>query len=166
MECFLQKLIPKFLKEVGMDYQFCPIIRKLIEAKEASGLSFEELGKALGRDKVWVAALLYRQAVASREEAEKLRELLKLDDECVAALQKIPMRGAETPTIPSDPLIYRFYEIMRVYGPAIKAVINEMFGDGIMSAIDFSIDIKKEEDPKGPRVVVTFNGKFLPFKKW
>ncbi len=149
-----------------MEYKFCPIIRKLLQAKEKSGLTYEEIGKALGRDKVWVAALLYRQAVASKEEAEKLKELLNLDEECYRALQKIPMRGAETDTIPSDPLIYRFYEIVRVYGPAIKSVINEMFGDGIMSAIDFSIDIKKEEDPKGDRVVVTFNGKFLPFKKW
>lgn len=149
-----------------MNYYFCPVIRKLIAAKEARGLSFEEIGKALDRDKVWVAALLYRQATASEQEADKLKELLELDDECYAAIQKPPMRGAETPSIPSDPLIYRLYEIMRVYGPAIKAVVNEMFGDGIMSAIDFMIDIKKQEDPNGDRVVITFNGKYLPYKKW
>ncbi len=146
--------------------KFCSIVRKLLKAKEDSGLSFEELGKAIGRDKVWVAALLYRQAVASKEEADKLKELLNLDEESYKAIQKIPLRGWETETVPSDPVIYRFYEIMRVYGPAIKAVINETFGDGIMSAIDFSIDIKKQEDPNGDRVVITFNGKFLPFKKW
>ncbi|AEH44926.1 cyanate lyase [Thermodesulfatator indicus DSM 15286] len=146
--------------------KFCSIVRKLLKAKEDSGLSFEELGRAIGRDKVWVAALLYRQAVASKEEADKLKELLNLDEESYKAIQKIPLRGWETETVPSDPVIYRFYEIMRVYGPAIKAVINETFGDGIMSAIDFSIDIKKQEDPNGDRVVITFNGKFLPFKKW
>jgi cyanate lyase len=149
-----------------MDYIFCPIIRTLIAAKEKRGLSFQEIAKAIGRSPVWTAALLYRQAVASKEEADKLKELLDLDDECYDALQKPPMRGEISPTIPADPLIYRFYEIIRVYGPAIKAVINEMFGDGIMSAIDFTIDIQKQTDEKGDRVVVVFNGKFLPFKKW
>ncbi len=149
-----------------MEVTFCEIVRKLVKAKEESGLTFEEIGKAIGRHPVWVAALLYRQAVASKEEADKLKELLNLDEECYKALQKVPMRGREVETVPSDPTLYRFYEIIKVYGPAIKAVIHEMFGDGIMSAIDFTIDIKKKEDPKGDRVIIVFDGKFLPYKKW
>jgi cyanate lyase len=68
--------------------------------------------------------------------------------------------------VPTDPLIYRFYEIMQVYGMPLKTIIHEKFGDGIMSAIDFTLDVEKEESPKGDRVVVTMNGKFLPFTKW
>jgi cyanate lyase len=77
-----------------------------------------------------------------------------------------PLKGSLEPTIPTDPLIYRFYEIMQVYGMPIKAVIHEKFGDGIMSAIDFSLEIEKVEDPKGDRVQVIMCGKFLPYKKW
>ena len=83
-----------------------------------------------------------------------------------AALQEMPTKGSVGQTVPVDPLIYRFYEITQVYGTTIKAVIHEMFGDGILSAIDFTLDIQKEADPKGDRVVVTMNGKFLPYKKW
>ena len=83
-----------------------------------------------------------------------------------AALQEIPLKGSLDQTVPTDPLIYRFHEIMQVYGTSMKAVIHELFGDGIMSAIDFEIDIRKEEDPKGDRVVVEYSGKFLPYRKW
>jgi cyanate lyase len=82
------------------------------------------------------------------------------------ALQEMPMKGSLDRAVPVDPLIYRFHEITQVYGTTMKALIHEMFGDGIMSAIDFEMDIQKVEDPKGDRVVVTYNGKFLPYKKW
>ncbi len=142
------------------------VIEKLFEAKEKKSLTFEQIAKELDRNPVWVAALFYRQATASKEEAEKLKELLDLDENIVKELTKPPYRGKILEDIPRDPTIYRLYEIIQVYGIAIKEIIHEMFGDGIMSAIDFTIDIKKQEDPKGDRVIITFNGKFLPYKKW
>lgn len=92
--------------------------------------------------------------------------MLGLGTDVAAALQEFPTKGAVGMTVPVDPLIYRFHEITQVYGTTIKAVIHEMFGDGIMSAIDFEMDIQRKEDPKGDRVVITMNGKFLPYKKW
>ena len=121
---------------------------------------------AIGLDEVWVASLFYGQATASKEEAEKLAGLLSLDAETTAALQEYPTKGSLEPVIPTDPLIYRFYEIMQVYGMPLKDVIQEHFGDGIMSAIDFTIDVDKVEDPKGDRVKIVMCGKFLPYKKW
>ena len=114
----------------------------------------------------WVTAALLGQATMSADEANATARVLGLDPEVAEALQEMPMKGALDRAVPVDPLIYRFHEITQVYGTTIKALIHEMFGDGIMSAIDFEMDIQKVEDPKGDRVVVTYNGKFLPYKKW
>ncbi len=141
------------------------LTQHLLRAKQSKKLSFADLETLLGRDEVWIAALFYRQASASAEEAEKLAQALGLDAETAAELTKFPVKGSDT-IVPTDPLVYRFYEIMQVYGMPIKEVIHEKFGDGIMSAIDFTLDIEKEEDPKGDRVKVTMSGKFLPYKKW
>jgi len=141
------------------------ISKKMLEAKQAKGLSFADLGKMVGRDEVWVAALLYGQARADDEEAKKLISALGLGADAVDALTEFPSKGLG-PVVPTDPLIYRFYEIMQVYGVPMKAVIHEKFGDGIMSAIDFSLHIDREADPKGDRVKVTMSGKFLPYKKF
>ncbi|MFN6484139.1 MULTISPECIES: cyanase [unclassified Nostoc] len=141
------------------------ITQKLLAAKEEKKLSFADLEKVLGRDEVWIAALFYRQASASEEEAKLLVEALGLDTSYVKELTGYPVKGLG-PVVPTDPLIYRFYEIMQVYGFPIKEVIQEKFGDGIMSAIDFTLDIEKEEDPKGDRVKIIMSGKFLPYKKW
>ena len=141
------------------------VTEKLFAAKRKKGLSFAKLEKALGRDEVWIAALFYRQAQASAEEAKKLVSALGLGPEVAEALTEFPCKGLG-PVVPTDPLIYRFYEIMQVYGMPLKAVIHEKFGDGIMSAIDFTLEVDKEEDPKGDRVKVTMSGKFLPYKKW
>ncbi|PLZ98493.1 cyanase [Fischerella thermalis CCMEE 5198] len=141
------------------------ITQKLLVAKKDKGLSFTDLEKILGRDEVWIAAVIYRQASASEEEAKLLVEALGLDESDVEELTEYPFKGLG-PVVPTDPLIYRFYEIMQVYGMPIKAVIHEKFGDGIMSAIDFTLDIEKEEDPKGDRIKVIMSGKFLPYKKW
>jgi cyanate lyase len=138
----------------------------LMTAKQAKGLTFEQIGKALGHDKTWVATMMLGQASASIEEAQKLCEILGLDKSLAPKLTLYREKGALPTTIPTDPLIYRLYELIIVHGPAMKAVINEQFGDGIMSAIDFTMDIKRVEDPKGDRVVMTLNGKFLPYKKW
>jgi cyanate lyase len=141
------------------------ITERFLAAKNSKGLSFADLEKILGRDEVWIAAVLYRQASTSLEEAKKLVSVLGLDPSMGEALTQFPMKGLG-PTVPTDPLIYRFYEIMQVYGMPLKAVIQEKFGDGIMSAIDFTMHVEKEEDPKGDRVNIFMSGKFLPYKKW
>jgi cyanate lyase len=138
----------------------------ILEAKQRKGLTFEAIARAVGRHKVWVTSALLGQSTMSAEEAQRAVATLGLGPEVAAALQEMPTKGAVGMTVPVDPLIYRFHEITQVYGTTLKAIIHEMFGDGIMSAIDFTLDVRKEEDPKGDRVVVTMNGKFLPYKKW
>jgi cyanate lyase len=139
---------------------------KILEARLQKGLTFQAIAQAVGRHPVWVTAALLGQAPMSAEEAGQAVSILGLGPDVATALQQIPSKGALDTEIPVDPLIYRFYEIVQVYGTTIKALIHEMFGDGIMSAIDFDMDIKKKEDPEGDRVVVTMSGKFLPYKKW
>jgi cyanate lyase len=141
------------------------VTEKLFAAKRKQGLSFAALGEAIGRDEVWVAALFHGQARASDKEAYKLASALGLEPGVTEALTDFPTKGLG-PVVPTDPLIYRLYEIMQVYGMPLKSVIHEKFGDGIMSAIDFTLHVDKEEDPKGDRVKVTMSGKFLPYKKW
>ncbi|MFK7894743.1 MAG: cyanase [Myxococcota bacterium] len=138
----------------------------ILAAKQSKGLTYSDLGEATGCDKVFIAAAIEGQASVTSDVASKLTEALSLDDSVATALESFPMKGCLEDAVPVDPLIYRFHEITHVYGTAMKAVIHEMFGDGIMSAIDFEIDIKRLEDPKGDRVVVTYNGKFLPYRKW
>jgi cyanate lyase len=139
---------------------------RILAAKAAKSLTFTAIAAAVGRHPVWTTSALLGQATMTAEEARKAGALLGLDDDVVKALQVIPTKGSVGMEVPVDPLIYRFHEITQVYGTTIKALIHEMFGDGIMSAIDFTMDIQKKEDPKGDRVVVTFDGKFLPYKKW
>ncbi len=141
------------------------ITEKIFVAKKEKGLSFADLGKIMDRDEVWIASLFYRQASASRDEANKLLSALDLSPDITEELMDCPTKGLG-PLVPTDPLIYRFYEIMQIYGMPLKAVIHEKFGDGIMSAIDFTMNVDKEEDPKGDRVKITMSGKFLPYKKW
>jgi len=140
----------------------------LIEAKDEKGMTFAQLGDLLGRSEMWTAALMFGQAQATDQEADKVIEALGLEEDKEAFkyfLTSFPSKGLG-PVVPTDPLIYRLYEIMQVYGFPFKAVVHEKFGDGIMSAIDFSMDVEKEEDPKGDRVKVTMSGKFLPYKIW
>tara|TARA_A200000159_G_C7283743_1_gene322623 strand:- start:31 stop:474 length:444 start_codon:yes stop_codon:yes gene_type:complete len=142
------------------------LTKLLLKAKKEKNLSFEDLGNLINRDEVWVASLFYGQATASEEEANSLIAALDLASDLKEDLSTPPVKGCLDPVIPTDPLIYRFYEIMQVYGLPMKDVIQEKFGDGIMSAIDFSIEVDKVEDPKGDRVLVKMCGKFLPYKKW
>jgi cyanate lyase len=141
------------------------ITQTLLAAKQAKGLSFADLEALLKCDEVWIASLFYGQSCATPEAATKLLAALGLSADLASQLTAFPTKGLG-PVVPTDPLIYRFYEIMQVYGMAMKDVIQEKFGDGIMSAIDFTLDIEKVEDPKGDRVKVIMNGKFLPYKKW
>ena len=138
----------------------------LLNAKKEKGLTFADIGNLLGLDEVWVASLFYGQSTASDEESDKLLTTLGLGKELKEILTTPPVKGSLDPVVPTDPLIYRFYEIMQVYGMPMKDVIQEKFGDGIMSAIDFTINVDKVEDPKGDRVKVSMCGKFLPYKKW
>jgi cyanate lyase len=140
-------------------------VKILFEAKEEKGLTFSELGKRINRDELWVAALFYGQASASEAEAKTLLSALDLPTDLGAILTTFPSKGLGS-VVPTDPLIYRFYEIMQVYGYPLKSIIHEKFGDGIMSAIDFTMHVDKEQDPKGDRVKITLSGKFLPYKKW
>ncbi len=140
--------------------------QKILEAKLERGLTFEAIAHEIGRSKVWATSALLGQASMSAEEAERATAVLGLGPDVVLALQQFPMKGSLSEPVPVDPLIYRFHEINQVYGTTIKALIHEMFGDGIMSAIDFEMTIEKIEDPKGDRVKVTYNGKFLPYRKW
>jgi cyanate lyase len=148
-----------------------PLASSLLAAKRRAGLSFADLGARLGVDEVWLASLIHGQATASAEEARTLLAVLGLESapEAPALLEQLttyPIKGALDPVVPTDPLLYRFHEILQVYGLPLKDVIQEKFGDGIMSAIDFTLTVAKVEDPKGDRVVVTMNGKFLPYRKW
>ena len=143
-----------------------PLSSTLLAAKQRLGLTFATLGCQMERDEVWVAALFYGQATASAEQAAILLGALELDAGLASQLTTYPLKGALDPVIPTDPLLYRFYEILQVYGLPLKDVIQEKFGDGIMSAIDFTLRVDKVEDPKGERVKVTMNGKFLPYRAW
>jgi len=138
----------------------------IVQAKKSQGLTWEQIAREIGSHKVWVTSALLGQNSMNSDDAEKVVKILGLDSNVAAALMEFPMKGALDHAVPVDPLIYRLHEITQVYGTTIKEIIHEMFGDGIMSAIDFEIDIQKMIDPKGDRVVVTYNGKFLPYRKW
>ncbi|CAN5635524.1 MAG: cyanase [Rubrobacter sp.] len=136
----------------------------ILEAKKEKGLTFEAIARKVGRHKVWTTAALMGQHPMGEEEAETVADLLGLDAEVSKALQEIPTRGSLDSDVPTDPTIYRIHEITQVYGTTIKALINEEFGDGIMSAINFNMDIEMVENPEGDRVRITYEGKFLPYQ--
>jgi cyanate lyase len=137
----------------------------IIEAKLRKTLSWESLSAEVGLDPVFVTSACLGMNSLKKEAAETLCKMLDLPDSIVTQLQQCPNKQWEQ-TVPTDPLVYRLYEIVGVYGGTIKELIHEKFGDGIMSAIDFSMNIEKEENPAGDRVKVTMNGKFLPYKSW
>jgi cyanate lyase len=145
---------------------FSDTTRTLLNAKAAKKLTFAELADVVGCAPVFLAAVCYGQASASPEQAVKLLDALGLEHSLESHLTAFPVKGGLMPPVPIDPLLYRFYEILQVYGLPLKDVIQEMFGDGIMSAIDFTLRVEKEADPKGDRVKITMSGKFLPYKKW
>ena len=142
------------------------VTEMILSAKRNKGLKWEAIAKKIGHSKEWVTAALLGQMAMSKVDAEKAGKLFGLDKEAVLILQEVPYKGSLPTAVPTDPLIYRWYEIVSVYGATIKALIHEEFGDGIMSAIDFSMDIKREPDPKGDRVNVVLSGKFLPYKTY
>ena len=138
----------------------------ILAAKRKQGLKWEQLAAALNLSKEWVTAALLGQMTLTAVQAETIGALLELPAEAVALLQEVPYKGSLPSAVPTDPLIYRFYELISVYGTTFKALIHEEFGDGIMSAIDFSMDLQREPDPKGDRVKIVMSGKFLPYKTY
>ena len=137
----------------------------IMVAKAQCGLGWEDIAEKVGLAPVFLTSACLGMNSLKPETAQKLCEVLSLSAEVGAALQEFPRKQWDQ-AVPTDPLIYRFYEIVGVYGDTIKEIIHEKFGDGIMSAIDYSMHIDKEENPAGDRVVVTMNGKFLPYKSW
>jgi cyanate lyase len=138
----------------------------IITQKLAKGIKWEDIANAVGQSKEWTTAGCMGQMTFSAEEAAAIGKLLDLPEAAVVQLQVVPYKGSLPSAVPTDPLIYRFYELIQVYGTTIKSLIHEEFGDGIMSAIDFSMDIQRVEDPKGDRVNIVLNGKFLPYKRY
>lgn len=137
----------------------------IITAKTQSDLSWEAIAAQVGLAPVFITSACLGMNSLKAEPADKLCQVLDLPAEVSTALQAFPHKSWDK-TIPTDPVIYRLYEVVGVYGDTIKALIHEKFGDGIMSAIDFSMHIDKEENPAGDRVKITMNGKFLPYKSW
>ncbi|GGB31320.1 cyanate hydratase [Tistrella bauzanensis] len=137
----------------------------ILAAKAAKGLSWEAIAEAVGMSPVWTTSAALGMNSMSPATAEALVAVLDLPAAVVPALVAFPTKVWDQ-TVPTDPAIYRLYEIVGVYGPTLKEVIQEKFGDGIMSAIDFTMEVEKVEDPKGDRVKVTMIGKFLPYKAW
>lgn len=148
-----------------------PMIREdvtdlIYSAKIQKGLKWASVAKKLKLSKEWTTAACLGQMTLTAEQAETIGKVFDLPPEAIALLQVVPYKGSLRTSVPTDPLIYRWYEIVNVYGTTIKELIHEEFGDGIMSAIDFSMDIKREPDPKGDRVNVVLSGKFLPYKSY
>jgi cyanate lyase len=139
------------------------ITEQIVAARLAKGLTWQQLADAVDRPVVWTTSALLGQHPIPSELGRKLAEMLGLDEAVVPVLAAVPMRGGLPTAVPTDPTIYRFYEALQVYGGAIKELIHEQFGDGIMSAINFSVTMDKKPHPAGDRVVVTFDGKFLPY---
>ncbi|KJS40084.1 MAG: cyanate hydratase [Rhodospirillaceae bacterium BRH_c57] len=142
------------------------VTEKIVAAKLAKNLTWAEVAEKIGNSKEWTTCALLGQMQMTEAEAATAGEIFGLTAEEAKWLTTCPYRGALGQAVPTDALLYRFYELLQVYGPTMKALIEEQFGDGIMSAIDFSMDIGKQEDPKGDRVLVTLNGKFLPYKRY
>ena len=138
----------------------------IVTQKVKKKLTWTQLATVVGHSKEWSTAALLGQMTLTEAQAKAVGAALDLPEEAVTQLQVVPYKGSLPTAVPTDPLIYRFYELISVYGTTFKELIHEEFGDGIMSAIDFSMDIVREPDPKGDRVNVTLSGKFLPYKTY
>jgi cyanate lyase len=142
------------------------VTEMVIEARLKKGLSWTKIAQAIGQSKEWTTAALLGQMQMSKAQAQAAGKLLGLPPYAVLLLQQVPYKGSLPTAVPTDPLIYRFYELVNVYGTTIKELIHEEFGDGIMSAIDFKMDLKREADPNGDRVHIVMSGKYLQYKTY
>lgn len=142
------------------------VTEMIVTAKINKGLKWCDIAAEIGLSKEWTTAALLGQMTLTKTQADIVGKTLDLPPEAISLLQVVPYKGTLPTAVPTDPLLYRFYELINVYGTTIKSLIHEEFGDGIMSAIDFSMDIQREPDPKGDRVKIVLNGKFLPYKTY
>jgi cyanate lyase len=142
------------------------VTEKILAAKVAKQIKWADVAKAVGLSKEWTTAACLGQMTLTATQAEEVAKLFGLDEDETAWLQVVPYKGSLPEAVPSDPLIYRFYELVNVYGTTFKELIHEEFGDGIMSAIDFRMDLKREADPNGDRVNIVMSGKFLSYKTY
>jgi cyanate lyase len=138
----------------------------ILEAKKRKKTTWAEIAKTTGLSEVYVTSACLGENAISQEESNKIADLLQLNRDVAGALTVYATKGEAASTIPKEPLMYRFQEIIYVYGPTIKELVEEKFGPGIMSAIDFTMNIERVPDPKGDRVKITMDGKFLGYKKW
>ena len=139
------------------------ITAAIVSARVQKGLTWQSLADAINRPVVWTTAALLGQHPFTPDDAAIVADLLSLPSGSAAVLATVPYRGGLPTAVPTDPTIYRFYEALQVYGPALKELIHEQFGDGIMSAINFKLEIGKTEHAGADHIVVTFDGKFLPY---
>jgi cyanate lyase len=142
------------------------VTEMIVAAKIAKGIKWADVAEAVGLSKEWVTAGCLGQMTFDAEQAAIIGKTFELPADAVKLLQVVPYKGSLPTSVPTDPLIYRFYELINVYGTTFKELIHEEFGDGIMSAIDFKMDLKREPDPKGDRVSIVMSGKFLPYKTY
>lgn len=140
------------------------VTAEILAAKRRENLTFTELAERSDVDRVWLTAALLGQHPLPPDLARHVGETLSLSEETIGVLQEIPTRGSFQTLPPTDPTIYRLYEVLQVYGPALKALIHEEFGDGIMSAINFNLAVERGEADSGPRVRITLDGKWLPYQ--
>jgi len=142
------------------------VTEKIITTKVSKGLKWSDVAAKVGQSKEWVTAACLGQMTLTEEQASTVAEIFGLSAEDRKWLMVVPYKGSLPTSVPTDPLIYRFYELVSVYGTTFKELIHEEFGDGIMSAIDFKMDLQREPDPKGDRVAITMSGKFLSYKTY
>jgi cyanate lyase len=142
------------------------VTEMVVMSRIKKGLTWAKIAKVVGQSKEWTTAALLGQMQMTKPQAEAAGKLLGLPEYAVLLLQQVPYKGSLPTAVPTDPLIYRFYELVSVYGTTFKELIHEEFGDGIMSAIDFKMDLTREPDPKGDRVSITMSGKYLQYKTY
>jgi len=142
------------------------VTEKIVATKVAKGLKWSDVAAKVGQSKEWVTAACLGQMTFTAEQAAVVGEIFGLSSEEQRWLTVVPYKGSLPSAVPTDPLIYRFYELVNVYGTTFKELIHEEFGDGIMSAIDFSMDLSREPHEKGDRVKIVMSGKFLPYKSY
>ena len=142
------------------------VTEMIIEAKVKKGLKWEDVAKKVGLSKEWVTAGCLGQMTFDAKQAKIVARIFGLPTEAEKWLQVVPYKGSLPTSVPTDPLIYRFYELISVYGTTFKELIHEEFGDGIMSAIDFKMDMQRQADPNGDRVQIVMSGKYLQYKTY
>ena len=142
------------------------VTEQIIEARIMKGIKWADVAKKVGLSKEWVTAGCLGQMTFDKKQATIIGKIFGLSTQAVALLQVVPYKGSLPTAVPTDPLIYRFYELISVYGTTFKELIHEEFGDGIMSAIDFKMDLQREPNDAGDRVSIVMSGKFLSYKTY